>query len=122
MIGHHLRPNNNSMKTWQSLIWLVVRQGMGWVCLVLGLLIFPLPIPLGLPLIVLSIVLIGRRNPIIRWLRVHFKLLLRRWAALQTPIIGPVGRMALHIQKEFSRKVRAYTMQQSRKRLLRDTH
>jgi hypothetical protein len=43
---------------------------------------------------------------VIRHSRVAIKRLLRRWAALPTPIVGRSGRMALHGQREFSRRAR----------------
>jgi hypothetical protein len=55
---------------------------------------------------VIGIALVGRRHPVIRWVSVYFKLFLRRWAALQTPVIGPLGRMALRGQQEVSRQRR----------------
>lgn len=88
------------------LLWPIVRQVLGWTCIVVGLLGLVLPLLQGIPLLVIGIALVGRRHPLIRWTSVHFKLLLRRWAALQTPIVGPLGRLALRAQQNVSRQRR----------------
>lgn len=87
-------------------LWPIVRQVLGWICIFLGLLGLLLPLLQGIPLLVLGITLVGRRHPLIRWAGVRLKLGLRRWAALQTPLIGPLGRLALRIQQETSRQRR----------------
>jgi hypothetical protein len=53
-----------------------------------------LPLLPGVPVLVLGIALVGRRTWIIRWAGIHGKLVLRRWAALRTPVIGRAGRWA----------------------------
>jgi hypothetical protein len=88
------------------LIWPVLRQVLGWIFILLGLLGLALPILQGVIFLVIGIALVGRRNRLIRWASVSFKLFLRRWAALPTPLIGPLGRMALRGQQEISRQRR----------------
>jgi len=87
-------------------LWPIARQVLGWICIFLGLLGLLLPLLQGIPLLVLGIALVGRRHPLIRWASVRLKLGLRRWAALQTPVIGPTGRLALRVQQETSRQRR----------------
>jgi len=86
--------------------WPVLRQVLGWLLILLGLVGLVLPILQGVLFLVIGIALVGRRHPVIRWVAVYFKLGLRRWAALQTPLIGPLGRMALRGQQEVSRQRR----------------
>jgi hypothetical protein len=86
--------------------WPVIRQVLGWLCIFLGLLGLLLPLLQGIPLLVIGITLVGRRHPLIRWASVRLKLGLRRWAALPTPLIGPLGRLALRVQRETSRQLR----------------
>jgi hypothetical protein len=88
------------------LIWPALRQTLGWICIFLGLLGLLLPVLQGVLFLVIGVALVGRRNWLIRWTTVHFKLFLRRWAALQTPAIGPLGRLALRGQQELSRQRR----------------
>lgn len=76
------------------------------MCILLGLLGLALPILQGIPLLVIGIALVGRRHKWIRWSSVHLKLSLRRWAGLQTPLVGPAGRLALRAQQEISRQRR----------------
>lgn len=83
-----------------------MRQVLGWICIILGLLGLALPLLQGIPLLVLGIALVGRRHWLIRWAGVHIKLLLRRWALIQTPILGPIGRLALRVQQNISRQRR----------------
>ncbi len=96
--------------TWQT-VWTMFRLIFGWLCILVGLVLFPLPLPLGLPLIILGILLVGTRNIMLRWLRVHMKIGLRRWAALSTPVIGPIGKQLLKTQKSAARRWRHYLRQ-----------
>jgi hypothetical protein len=88
------------------LVWPVFRQVLGWLCILLGLIGLVLPVLQGVIFLVIGIALVGRRHPLIRYVSVYFKLFLRRWAALQTPVIGPLGRVALRGQQELSRQRR----------------
>ena len=87
-------------------IWPVFRQVLGWLFILLGLLGLVLPILQGVIFLVIGIALVGRRHPLIRWASVYLKLFLRRWAAVKTPVIGPLGRMARRGQQEVSRQRR----------------
>jgi hypothetical protein len=86
--------------------WPVARQVLGWFFIALGLLGMVLPVLQGVLFLVIGIALVGRRNIVIRHSRVALKRLLRRWAALPTPVIGRSGRVALRAQREFSRQAR----------------
>jgi hypothetical protein len=88
------------------LLWPVMRQVLGWIFILLGLLGLVLPVLQGLLFLVIGLALVGRRNWLIRRARVLIKRSLRRWAALRTPLIGPAGRMALRAQWKFSREAR----------------
>jgi hypothetical protein len=88
------------------ILWPVLRQVLGWIFILLGLVGLVLPLLQGVIFLVIGIALVGRRNRLIRWASVSFKLFLRRWAALPTPLIGPLGRMALRGQQELSRQRR----------------
>lgn len=92
---------------WRQL-WPMLRQVIGWICIGLGLIGMALPLLQGIPLLVIGIALVGRRHPLIRWASVHLKLLLRRWAAVQAPVIGPLGRLALRAQQQISRQRRHF--------------
>jgi hypothetical protein len=92
-------------RTWR-VFWPVLRQVLGWFFIALGLVGLALPVVPQIPFLVIGIALVGRRNIMIRRARVATKRLLRRWAALPTPIIGRSGRMALRGQREFSRQAR----------------
>jgi hypothetical protein len=87
-------------------IWFVLRPLLGWTFIVLGVIGMPLPIVNGLIFLVLGLALIGPRNKLIRWSRVHIKLLLSRWAALSTPVVGPLGRFAQRSAQQVSRQHR----------------
>ena len=87
-------------------VWPVFRQVLGWLLILLGLVGLVLPVLQGVIFLVIGIALVGRRHPLIRYVSVYFKLFLRRWAAVQTPLIGPLGRMALRGQQEVSRQRR----------------
>ncbi|MFL5805600.1 MAG: hypothetical protein ACJ8CR_28165 [Roseiflexaceae bacterium] len=107
--------------TWRH-IWPVLRQVLGWLFILLGLIGLVLPILQGVIFLVIGIALVGRRQRLIRWVSVHFKLFLRRWAALQTPLIGPLGRMALRGQQELSRQRRRLHWWYVERRRLKSQH
>jgi hypothetical protein len=90
---------------WLSL-WPILRQILGWIFIVLGLLGMVLPILQGVLFLVIGIALVGRRNWLIRRVSVSYKLFLRSWAKRSTPLIGPLGRLALRAQQEVSRQRR----------------
>ncbi|MEI8167517.1 MAG: hypothetical protein WCG26_14140 [Chloroflexales bacterium] len=86
--------------------WLMLRPVLGWVLIVVGLIGMPMPIINGTIFLVLGVILVGKRNRLIRWSRVQLKLLLARWAALDTPVIGPLGRLARRSAQTISRQNR----------------
>lgn len=85
-----------------------LRSILGWICIILGIFLFWLPVPLGIPFILIGTLLIGRRNRFLRRVSVSVKLLLRRWAALRVPVIGPIGRRLLRAQRHISSQLRRY--------------
>jgi hypothetical protein len=107
--------------TWRR-IWPVLRQVLGWLFILLGLIGLVLPILQGVIFLVIGIALVGRRHRLIRWVSVHFKLFLHRWAALQTPLLGPLGRMALRGQQELSRQRRRLHWWHVERRRLKSQH
>lgn len=84
-------------------LWLVLRPTLGWLLVAIGVIGMPLPIINGTIFLVIGLVLLGPRNRALRWMRVQIKLLLRRWAALETPLIGPLGRLAHRSARQVSR-------------------
>lgn len=105
-IQHHLKKYRRAaIAAWRA-AWPVVRQVIGWAAIILGLIGLVLPILQGVLLLVIGIALVGRRNWLIRYCSVHFKLFLRRWAKVQIPVIGPCGRLALRAQQQVSRQRR----------------
>lgn len=86
--------------------WRYLRPILGWLFILLGILGFFLPFLQGVLFLALGILLVGRRNRVVRWLSVHLKLCVRRWAAVRTPVVGQVGRWALRSQRNISRRQR----------------
>jgi len=84
----------------------VLRGIVGWPLIVVGLLTFPLPIPVGLPLLVVGTLLIGPRSRPIRLTTISLRLGLRRWARLDVPLIGPLGRWLLRKQRRAAAEYR----------------
>jgi hypothetical protein len=87
-------------------VWPVFRQVLGWLFILLGLVGLVLPVLQGVIFLVIGIALVGRRHPLIRYAAVYFKLFVRRWAAVETPVVGPLGRLALRGQQQVSRQRR----------------
>src|SRR5215212_10889011 len=86
--------------------WWVLRQVLGWFFILLGLLGLVLPVLQGVLFLVIGVALVGRRNWLIRRSTLVFKRFLRRWAAVQSPLVGGAGRIALRAQWKCSRESR----------------
>jgi hypothetical protein len=84
----------------------LLRGMVGWPLLVVGLLTFPLPIPVGLPLLVVGTLLIGPRSRPIRLATISLRQGLRRWARTSMPLIGPLGRWLLEKQRRAAAEYR----------------
>jgi hypothetical protein len=111
---------------WQ-VAWPILRQALGWFCILLGLIGLVLPVLQGVIFLVIGISLVGRRNIVLRWASVGFKRFLRSWAASPYPILAVPGRWALHGQHQLSRqRRRLYWWRVERRRLIQqkllDTH
>jgi hypothetical protein len=90
-------------------VWRIVRPVLGWCCIAFGIIGLLLPVLQGSIFLVLGVMLVGRRNRLIRWVAVHTKLLLRQWASHTQPLIRWVGGMMLAGQKHMSRQRRRLT-------------
>jgi hypothetical protein len=86
--------------------WLVLKPILGWLLIIIGLIGMPMPIMNGVIFLVMGLALVGHRNRLIRWSRVQIKLLLEWWAALDTPLVGPLGRLAQRSAQTISRQHR----------------
>src|SRR5689334_9535145 len=101
-------------RVWQ-IAWPVLRQVLGWFFIFLGILGLVLPVLQGVLFLVIGVALVGRRNWLIRRSVLVIKRALRRWAALPTPVIGPLGRLALRGQHQISRQSRRLHRQLQRR-------
>lgn len=81
------------------------RQVAGWIVLFLGIITAPLPIPLGLPLIILGLVILGPHDPRVRWLGVNMRLCLRKLVQKRIPLLSSLARKALDFRRRFSQYV-----------------
>ncbi|MFQ3660838.1 MAG: hypothetical protein SNJ69_00445 [Chloroflexaceae bacterium] len=86
--------------------WLVLKPVLGWFFIVIGLIGMPMPIVNGLIFLLIGLALVGPRNRVIRWSRVHLKLFLKAWARHSHPLIGWVGHVAQRSAQEISRQHR----------------
>jgi hypothetical protein len=102
-------PNNRYWRQlaliWR-LAWPVIRQVLGWMFILLGLLGLVLPVLQGVLFLVIGVALVGRRNWLIRRTSFGIKRGLRRWAAHPSPFVGRPGRLALRAQHQYSRQSR----------------
>lgn len=88
------------------LLWPVIRQVLGWMFILLGLLGLVLPVLQGVLFLAIGIALVGRRNWLIRRSTLVFKRFLRRWARAKQPLLRSPGRVALRAQWKCSREAR----------------
>jgi hypothetical protein len=100
------RMTHTSYRRSLLIAWWLLRQILGWFFILLGLLGLVLPVLQGVLFLVIGVALVGRRNWLIRRSMLIFKRFLRRWAAVQTPLVGAAGRIALRAQWKCSRESR----------------
>src|SRR6476661_5823248 len=100
------RMTRTSYRRGLLIAWWLLRQILGWFFILLGLLGLVLPVLQGVLFLVIGVALVGRRNWLIRRSMLVFKRFLRRWAAVQMPLVGAVGRIALRAQWKCSRESR----------------
>ena len=86
--------------------WPIMRQVLGWMFILLGILGLVLPVLQGVLFLVIGVALVGRRNWLIRRSAIALKRFLRRWARVEHRQIGAFGRMALKAQRQCSRQSR----------------
>jgi hypothetical protein len=87
-------------------VWKATKPILGWFLIVIGLIGMPMPIINGTIPLLIGIAMVGHRNWLIRWTRVHIKLFLRWWSARDWPLLGPLGRVARRSAEEISRQHR----------------
>ena len=118
------RMTRTSFRRGLLIAWGLLRQVLGWFFILLGLLGLVLPVLQGVLFLVIGVALVGRRNWLIRRSLLVFKRFLRRWAAVQTPLVGGAGRIALRAQWKCSRESRhlhrRFTEWRQRRRALPD--
>jgi hypothetical protein len=90
---------------WWRRLLTSVRAALGWISIGLGLLTVWMPIPIGVPLLVIGALLVGTRSPAMRRAGVAIEWLLRRWAAVPIPIVRDIGQRALALQQEVKRRL-----------------
>lgn len=84
--------------------WATLRQVIGWGCIVIGLLLLILPGP-GIALLIIGLMLVGRRHPLIRRISVGVKLTLRTWAR-QPGVRGWIGKRGKRLAHVLSGELR----------------
>lgn len=84
----------------------LTRRIIGWPLVLVGLVLTPLPIPFGVPLVTVGVLLIGTRDRVVRTSYVHIRRALRGWAGSRLPLVGWSGRFVLARQQQLARLVR----------------
>lgn len=95
----------------------VLRAVAGWASIAVGLVLLPLPIPFGLPLVIFGVWLVGSRSRLIRLTVLSVRLVLRQWARMPQPVVGPIGRALLQTQWQLARKYRMQRRQREQRLL-----
>jgi hypothetical protein len=83
-----------------------LRLIIGCIFIVIGILGVILPVLPGTIWLIIASLIIGKRSRILRRASVAGKRWLRRWAALEQPIIRGLGRWSLGMQQDTSRSLR----------------
>lgn len=86
--------------------WRLLRPGIGWLCLAVGLLGMILPVLPGIPILLLGVALVGRRNRLLRWAGIQEQRLLRRWSRHPAPLMRGTGRWVLRQRRQLASQLR----------------
>lgn len=84
----------------------VVRPVLGWILIVVGISIAISPVPLGFLLVIAGTALVGPRDWRLRWLRVHWRRLVRRMAASEHRLVSVIGTRIRNFERGLQRKLR----------------
>lgn len=84
----------------------IARQVLGWALILLGIAGVILPILQGIIFLALGVLVLGPRNPVIRWVRIRTYLLLRAWSA-RDGLRGWLGGHGLRAFWLWRRQIRA---------------
>ena len=87
-------------------MWRALRPGLGWLCLALGVLGIIFPLLPGIPILLVGVALVGRRNWVLRWASVQEKRLLRRLARHPAPMVREAGRWLARQQRQLTSRLR----------------
>jgi hypothetical protein len=83
----------------------IVRQGVGWTVLLVGVLGIVLPLTPAIVLIPAGVAIVGRRQTLIRWARTRLKLLLRVVETLPG-VAGRLGRRLASAERRVAKVLR----------------
>ncbi len=84
----------------------LMRRIIGWPLVMVGIVLTPLPIPFGVPLVTVGVLLIGTRDRLVRTGYMYIRRGLRSWADSRLPVVGWSGRFVLARQQQLARLVR----------------
>lgn len=77
-----------------------LRRLLGLVCLILAFIGFVLPIIPGWPFIVPAVILLGRRDPLLRWMNLTVRRALRWLRRSERPLLHMIG---MRLSLEYAR-------------------
>ncbi|NJP06822.1 MAG: hypothetical protein HC837_15005 [Chloroflexaceae bacterium] len=93
--------NDQGHRNWTG----ILRRAGGWFCIVLGVLTIWWPIPVGLPLIVVGVMLVGLHSPEMERTRSSLERGLRQASQSSNPVLRWVGHRGLRIERQASREI-----------------
>ncbi len=106
---------------WLRSVWPLLRPLLGWLFLALGVLGIILPILQGVLFLLIGVALVGRRNRVIRRIRVAYRLSIRQLAHSRRPALRWIGQHARHamfrlLSKQHALRRRRHEHQIARRR------
>jgi len=96
-------------------ILLALRAVLGWLSIALGVLGSIFPVIPGLPFLILGVYLVGHRNRVLRWWRVHIRLLIRWASRSRIPWLRWAGHTTRRVQHESLQYMRRWKTRNARK-------
>jgi hypothetical protein len=96
-------------------ILLALRAVLGWFSIALGVLGSIFPVIPGLPFLILGVYLVGHRNRVLRWSRVHIRLIIRWASRSRIPWLRWAGCTTRRVQHETMQYMRRWRSGNSRK-------
>ncbi len=99
---------------WLQYISNLLRSVLGWSLIVIGMIVAPMPIPFGIPMIIVGVAVLGPRSRRLRLMFYTARRRLRELARNNPPLLGSAAMWLLSIERNLMQSYRNRTWKRLR--------